>query len=94
VRRAADAESVRLANDSEIGLSRRLHPDLTRALQAEVNVDVGVLHVNSESAGADPHVPIGGAKNSGLGPRSRGWRGLRFFTPHHHGYLRGRAPRG
>ncbi len=71
VRRAADADAAfAMANDSEFGLSAAVFTqDLTRALQAVEQIDVGVLHVNSESAGADPHVPFGGAKKSGLGPR-------------------------
>src|SRR6476660_9310206 len=56
VRRADDAEQAfQLANDSEFGLSAALFTqDLTRVLQAVEQIDVGVLHVNSESAGADP----------------------------------------
>ena len=84
VKRAADAdEAFALANDSEFGLSAAVFTqDLTRALQAVEHIDVGVLHVNSESAGADPHVPFGGAKKSGSAPRSRAaQRGSSSPTP-------------
>jgi aldehyde dehydrogenase (NAD+) len=82
VRCAADAEQAfQLANDSEFGLSAALFTqDLTRVLQAVERIDVGVLHVNSESAGADPHVPFGGAKKSGLGPKEQGGAAREFFT--------------
>ncbi|OBF20651.1 aldehyde dehydrogenase family protein [Mycobacterium sp. ACS4331] len=95
VRRAADPEEAfRLANDSEFGLSAAIFTqDLTRALQATDIVDVGVLHVNSESAGADPHVPFGGAKKSGLGPKEQGRAAREFFTHTTTVYLRGGAPR-
>ena len=94
VRRAADAdEAFALANDSEFGLSAAVFTqDLTRVLQAVEQVDVGVLHVNSESAGADPHVPFGGAKKSGLGPKEQGTAAREFFTHTTTVYLRGGRP--
>ena len=94
VRRAADAEQAfTLANDSEFGLSAAVFSqDLTRALQAMEHVDVGVLHINSESAGADPHVPFGGAKKSGLGPKEQGSAAREFFTHTTTVYLRGGNP--
>ena len=94
VRRAADAdEAFTLANDSEFGLSAAVFTqDLTRALKAMEQIDVGVLHVNSESAGADPHVPFGGAKKSGLGPKEQGRAAREFFTHTTTVYLRGGAP--
>jgi len=93
VRRADGAdEAFRLANDSEFGLSAAVFTqDLTRALQAIDSVDVGVLHINSESAGADPHVPFGGAKRSGLGPKEQGGAAREFFTHTTTVYLRGGA---
>ncbi len=95
VKRAADAdEAFALANDSEFGLSAAVFTqDLTRALQAVGHIDVGVLHVNSESAGADPHVPFGGAKKSGLGPKEQGGAAREFFTHTTTVYLRGGRPR-
>jgi aldehyde dehydrogenase (NAD+) len=90
-RRATDAdEAFALANDSEFGLSAAVFTeDLTRALAAVEQVDVGVLHINSESAGADPHVPFGGAKRSGLGPKEQGTAAREFFTHTTTVYLRG-----
>lgn len=91
VRRASSAEEAfALANDSEFGLSAAVFTqDLTRALDAMAHIDVGVLHVNSESAGADPHVPFGGAKRSGLGPKEQGTAAREFFTHTTTVYLRG-----
>ena len=95
VRRASDAdEAFALANDSEFGLSAAIFTqDLTRAMQAMECIDVGVLHINSESAGADPHVPFGGAKKSGLGPKEQGAAAREFFTHTTTVYLRGGAAR-
>ncbi|MGY4712779.1 aldehyde dehydrogenase family protein [Mycolicibacterium sp. CBM1] len=95
VRRATDAdEAFALANDSEFGLSAAVFTqDVTRALHAVEHLDVGVLHINSESAGADPHVPFGGAKKSGLGPKEQGTAAREFFTHTTTVYLRGGQPR-
>ncbi|MHA0286283.1 aldehyde dehydrogenase family protein [Mycobacterium sp. C3-094] len=94
VKRAIDAdEAFTLANDSEFGLSAAVFTqDLTRALHAVERIDVGVLHINSESAGADPHVPFGGAKKSGLGPKEQGAAARDFFTHTTTVYLRGGRP--
>jgi acyl-CoA reductase-like NAD-dependent aldehyde dehydrogenase len=73
------------------GESVRVAPS---ALQAMECIDVGVLHVNSESAGADPHVPFGGAKKSSLGPKEQGGAAREFFTHTTTVYLRGGAPAG
>ncbi|TRW81204.1 aldehyde dehydrogenase family protein [Mycolicibacterium sp. 018/SC-01/001] len=91
VRRVADAEEAfAAAEDTEFGLSAAVFTqDLTRALDAVGHLDVGVLHVNSESAGADPHVPFGGAKKSGLGPKEQGGAARDFFTHTTTVYLRG-----
>ena len=73
---------VRVGKRGEYGLPAAVFTrDLTRALRAIDVLDVGVLHVNSESAGADPHVPFGGAKRSGYGPKED--RGPRVLHPHH-----------
>jgi aldehyde dehydrogenase (NAD+) len=95
VRRATDTDhAFALANDSEFGLSAAVFTqDLTRTLQAIDDIDVGVLHINSESAGADPHVPFGGAKKSGLGPKEQGSAAREFFTHTTTVYLRGGAAR-
>ncbi|WP_434616134.1 aldehyde dehydrogenase family protein [Arthrobacter sp. A5] len=94
VRRAATAdEAFELANDNEFGLSAALFTqDVTRALEAMDEIDVGILHVNSESASADPHVPFGGAKKSGYGPKEQGQSAKEFFTHTTTVYLRGGTP--
>ncbi|MGW6173730.1 aldehyde dehydrogenase family protein [Arthrobacter sp. NPDC055138] len=94
VRRAVSVEQAfELANDGEYGLSAALFTqDLTRALEGMEDLDVGILHVNSETAGADPHVPFGGAKKSGYGPKEQGAAAKDFFTHTTTVYLRGGVP--
>ncbi|MER2137307.1 MAG: aldehyde dehydrogenase family protein, partial [Arthrobacter sp.] len=94
VRRAADAaEAFAWAGQGEYGLSAAVFTqDVTRVLDAVEGIDVGILHVNSESAGADPHVPFGGAKKSGYGPKEQGQAAREFFTHTTTVYLRGGSP--
>ncbi|MFF2032068.1 aldehyde dehydrogenase family protein [Arthrobacter sp. NPDC058192] len=91
VRRAATTqEAFDLANDSDFGLSAALFTqDVTLALEGMDELDVGILHVNSESAGADPHVPFGGAKKSGYGPKEQGRAAREFYTHTTTVYFRG-----
>jgi len=78
-----------LANDSEFGLSAAVFTrDLARTLRVMDELEVGVLHLNAESAGADPHVPFGGAKDSGIGPKEQGRASREFFTYTTTAYLR------
>lgn len=91
VRRAANVQDAfDLANESEFGLSAAVFTqDATRILDALDELDVGILHINSESAGADPHVPFGGTKKSGYGPKEQGSAAREFFTHTTTVYLRG-----
>jgi alpha-ketoglutaric semialdehyde dehydrogenase len=88
--RAADrADAMRLANDSAFGLSGAVFTnDLDFVLRAVAEFKVGVLHVNSETAGADPHVPFGGVKDSGYGPKEQGRAARDFYTHTTTVYLR------
>ena len=57
--------------------SRRASPSATR-FQNEAQA--GLLHVNSQTAGADVHVPFGGIKSSGFGPHEQGRAAIEFYT--------------
>mgnify|MGYP003606202215 FL=1 len=84
------AAAFEAANHGDLGLSCAVFTrDIATALSAVDGVDVGMLHVNSESAGADPHVPFGGAKRSGYGPKEQGLASREFFTHTTTVYLRG-----
>ncbi|MCO4255946.1 aldehyde dehydrogenase family protein [Pseudarthrobacter cellobiosi] len=91
VRRAATTqEAFGLAEESEFGLSAALFTrDLATALEAIEALDVGILHLNSESAGSDPHVPFGGSKKSSFGPKEQGGAAKDFYTHTTTVYLRG-----
>jgi acyl-CoA reductase-like NAD-dependent aldehyde dehydrogenase len=82
VRRASDdRQALTLVNDSDFGLTAAVFTNSLRSTSAAIQtLDVGVLHINSETAGADPHVPFGGAKASGFGPKEQGRAAREFFT--------------
>ncbi|MEV4110443.1 aldehyde dehydrogenase family protein [Nonomuraea sp. NPDC049695] len=81
VRASGTEEALELANLSDHGLSAALFTrDLGVALRAVERLDVGVLHINSESAGTFPYVPFGGTKQSGFGPKEQGRAAREFYT--------------
>jgi acyl-CoA reductase-like NAD-dependent aldehyde dehydrogenase len=74
-----EADAIRLANDTEYGLSGSIWTrDLGRAIRVARGVESGTLSVNSNSS-VRYWTPFGGAKQSGLG-RELGPDALAAFT--------------
>lgn len=74
-----DDEAVRLANDSEYGLSASVWSgDVARGRRIAERLEVGTAWVNCWLL-RDLRVPFGGMKNSGVG-REGGDEAMRFFT--------------
>jgi aldehyde dehydrogenase (NAD+) len=74
-------EAMRRANATEFGLSAAIFTsDLATAVRFQEEAQAGLLHVNSQTAGADVHVPFGGIKSSGFGPHEQGRAALEFYT--------------
>jgi alpha-ketoglutaric semialdehyde dehydrogenase len=74
-------EAIERANAVEFGLSASIFTSNLRATQEFVSrLEAGILHVNSQTAGADVHVPFGGIKGSGFGPHEQGRAALEFYT--------------
>jgi aldehyde dehydrogenase (NAD+) len=77
----AYADAVRLANDTQYGLSASVFTnDLSRALRFADEIHAGVVKVNQESAGVEFHVPFGGMQESSSGSREQGKAAREFFT--------------
>jgi alpha-ketoglutaric semialdehyde dehydrogenase len=74
-------EAIDRANAVEFGLSASIFTNSLEATQEFVKrLEAGLLHVNSQTAGADVHVPFGGIKGSGFGPHEQGRAALEFYT--------------
>jgi len=77
------------ANDTEFGLSSALFTrDLTRALEFVRRTQSGLVHINRETAGVEPHVPFGGLKGSSSMHREQGTAARQFFTTTKTVYIR------
>ncbi len=74
-------ESIALANRSRYGLSASLFTrDIGAALRYIHRIDVGLVRVNGDTTGVDPHAPFGGMKGSSSGSREQGSAAREFYT--------------
>ncbi len=65
--RGAD-EAVRVANDTEYGLSAAVFgQDVRRALAVARRIESGICHINGPTVADEPQMPFGGMKASGYG---------------------------
>lgn len=89
-----DQEAIELANRTRYGLSASIFTrDLDVAKRFVEQVRAGILHVNSQTAGAEVHVPFGGLAATGYGPHEQGRAALEFFTEQKTVYLDPSSPR-
>jgi aldehyde dehydrogenase (NAD+) len=74
-------EALARANAVRFGLAASLYTQsLETARRFERGLQAGILHVNSQTAGAEVHVPFGGTKGSGFGPHEQGRSAIDFYT--------------
>jgi aldehyde dehydrogenase (NAD+) len=74
-------EAIERANAVRFGLSASLFTrDLHVVQRFTQEIGAGIIHVNSQTAGADVHVPFGGIKGSGWGPHEQGRAAIEFYT--------------
>jgi acyl-CoA reductase-like NAD-dependent aldehyde dehydrogenase len=80
--RASDLEqAIEIANSVEFGLSASIFTrDIGRAFEFIREIRSGVIHVNSETAGAEPQAPFGGMKGSSSHSREQGKAAVEFYT--------------
>jgi acyl-CoA reductase-like NAD-dependent aldehyde dehydrogenase len=68
LRGEGDEELLRLANDSEFGLSAAIFSrDTGRALALAQRVESGICHINGPTVHDEAQMPFGGVKSSGYG---------------------------
>ncbi len=77
---SGEEEAIKLANDSEYGLSAGIiTADEERGLSVARRLETGMAHVNDTSVYDEPNAPFGGVKNSGVG-RHGGKAAIEAFT--------------
>ena len=73
-------EAVKLANDTEYGLSAAVFSrDIAKALDIARRIDSGICHINGPTVHDEAQMPFGGVKASGYG-RFGGKAGVNEFT--------------
>ena len=78
---ATEDEAVALANLGEHGLSAGvISSSVSRALALGNRLKTGILHINDQTVGDEPHVPFGGRGASGNGTRVGGPANWEEFT--------------
>src|SRR6185312_5307576 len=69
-----EEEALRLANDTEYGLSSAVFTrNVERGVRVALRVQAGMTHVNDSPVNDLPNCPFGGEKNSGLGRYNGEW---------------------
>lgn len=80
VRVSSDEEAVRIANDTNYGLSAAIFSrDVNRALAMAAKIRTGKCHINGPTVQDEAHIPFGGMKDSGYG-RFGGKFSIQEFT--------------
>jgi benzaldehyde dehydrogenase (NAD) len=80
VRVNGDEEAIRIANDTEYGLSAAVFSrDIARALGVAKRIESGICHINAPTVHDEAQMPFGGMKASGYG-RFGGKAAIDAFT--------------
>jgi aldehyde dehydrogenase (NAD+) len=73
--------AIEAANSVPYGLSAALiSQDIGKIMRFIDGIQAGLVHVNDETAGAEPHVPFGGFKDSSSYSREQGKAARDFYT--------------
>jgi acyl-CoA reductase-like NAD-dependent aldehyde dehydrogenase len=82
VHRAKSVEdAIAIANSTKYGLSVSLFTrDINAALAYIQQIDCGMVRINGDTTGVDPHAPFGGMRSSSSHSREQGTAAIEFFT--------------
>jgi aldehyde dehydrogenase (NAD+) len=73
--------ALTMANQTKYGLSASLFTrDVASALTYMRRIEVGLVRVNGDTTGVDPHAPFGGMRGSSSGSREQGPAARDFYT--------------
>jgi alpha-ketoglutaric semialdehyde dehydrogenase len=74
-------DALSIANNVKYGLSASIYTrNINHALQAQRDLQTGIVYVNAPTIGAEVHLPFGGTKNTGNGHRESGTAALDFYS--------------
>ncbi|SFD73247.1 aldehyde dehydrogenase (NAD+) [Paenibacillus catalpae] len=74
-------EAIRVANDTEFGLSASIYTrNIGSILTFVHDMEAGLVRVNAETAGVELQAPFGGMKQSSSHSREQGQAAIEFFT--------------
>lgn len=80
VRAKDEDHAIRIANDTEFGLSAAIFSrDIARAMRLAKRIESGICHINGPTVQDEAQMPFGGVKASGIG-RFGGRSGVEAFT--------------
>jgi acyl-CoA reductase-like NAD-dependent aldehyde dehydrogenase len=80
IRVADEEEAIRVANDTEYGLSSAVFSrDVQRAMAVAARIESGICHINGPTLNDEAQMPFGGVKGSGYG-RFGGKAAIAEFT--------------
>ena len=73
--------AVEAANAVPYGLASAIYTqDISRAMKFVDRSEVGIVHVNNPTVGGEAHLPFGGSKATGVGPREQGSVAIEFYS--------------
>ncbi|WP_164474937.1 aldehyde dehydrogenase family protein [Indiicoccus explosivorum] len=77
----SEEEALRVANDTEYGLSGAVHAGTdSKAMAFAKKMETGMVHINDQSVNDEPLVAFGGEKSSGIGRFGGDWSLDEFTT--------------
>lgn len=80
IRVNGDEEAIRVANDTEYGLSSAVFTsNIQRGMAVAARIESGICHINGPTVGDEAQMPFGGVKSSGYG-RFGGTAAIHEFT--------------
>ena len=74
-------EAIEVANAVDFGLTGSVFTqNISDAFRVVHELDAGMTHVNNPTIGGEAHMPFGGVKATGVGPREMGPDAWKFYA--------------